>query len=136
MFPKERRIVSLTFLSTIGISLWTNLKVEYFFDGSLKEYNTVSRFLIYCRNSLNGDKLLTTFLAVMTFCLLIKVDTYVIDVRTKRYAMVFSILFSIMQMVGKSYTLYNSWVAGSLSKIRLLAMPVRTTIFFGVSSLI
>ncbi len=111
MFPKERRIVSLTFLSTIGISLWTNLKVEYFFDGSLKEYNTVSRFLIYCRNSLNGDKLLTTFLAVMTFCLLIKVDTYVIDVRTKRYAMVFSILFSIMQMVGKSYTLYNSWVA-------------------------
>lgn len=108
---KEKWHWVLAFLTTMGISFWMNMKVEYFLDGSLAEYNNVSRFFIYCKNSLTNDKMLMTMIVVMMFLLISKVHTYTIGARAGKFIIAFSLLFSIVQVISKSYAQYDSWMA-------------------------
>lgn len=113
----------LSMLAAAGLLCSLSTDPYFIADEALAEKGTVCRFFMYCVRSFSVDVETASCIALAAGILLYFAPRLRFTAAERRMSLCFGILFSIMQILGRSYVTYRSWDA---------VFATRFTVFRGI----
>lgn len=114
---KAKRYLSMagiavaSLLVTLALTASLSIDSYHVLDPVVDALSFWPRSLTYCYRSFSSDRLLTMAVMLFAVILLIRVKKQSWTKKEKVLALIFAALFSMMQLVGRSYSANNSWDA-------------------------